>query len=185
MDLNASLLESAKAVIDLDKVDAELANEARLVIANNYFDESEFHLAKKDYQIIAEQNQSEIGSEAKYQLAYLAYLESDFDQSEKIIFELAENFYSDFYIAKSFILLADIYKEKDNLFQSKATLQSIVDNYEGEDLKVICLQKIAEIDLLNEEAQKDSQKDELIINLLNDIELNELFEEENTLEDEE
>ena len=33
--------------------------------------------------------------------------------------------------------------------------------------------------------KKDSQKDELIINLLNDIELNELFEEENTLEDEE
>ena len=183
--VNTSLLESAKAVIDLDKVDTELANEARLIIANNYFDESEFHLAKKDYQIIAEQNQSEIGSEAKYQLAYLSYLESDFDQSEKIIFELAENYYSDFYIAKSFILLADIYKEKDNLFQSKATLQSIVDNYEGEDLKEICLQKIAEIDLLNEEAQNDSQKDELIINLLNDIELNELFEEENTLEDEE
>ena len=43
----------------------------------------------------------------------------------------------------------------------------------------------SEIDLLNEQAQKDSQKDELIINLLNDIELNELFEEENTLEDEE
>ena len=42
----------------------------------------------------------------------------------------------------------------------------------------------SEIDLLNEQAQKDSQKDELIINLLNDIELNELFEE-NTLEDEE
>ena len=185
LDLNVNLIESAKAVLDLDKVDAELANEARLVIANNYFDESEFHLAKKDYQIISKQNQSEIGSEAKYQLAYLAYLESDFEQSEKIIFQLAENFYSDFYIAKSFILLADIYKEKDNLFQSKATLQSIVDNYEGEDLKEICLQKIAEIDQLNEEAQKDSQKDELIINLLNDIELNELFEEEITLEDEE
>ena len=92
LDLNASLLESAKAVLDLDKVDVELANEARLVIANNYFDESEFHLAKKDYHIIAEQNQSEIGSEAKYQLAYFAYLERDFDQSEKLIFELAENF---------------------------------------------------------------------------------------------
>ena len=64
-------------------------------------------------------------------------------------------------------------------------MQSIVDNYDGEDLKEICLQKIAEIDLLNEQAQKNSQKDELIINLLNDIELNELFEEENTLEDEE
>jgi predicted negative regulator of RcsB-dependent stress response len=120
-----------------------------------------------------------------YQLAYLAFLESDFDASEKIIFELSENYFSDFYIAKAFILLADIYLEKDNLFQSKATLQSIVDNYEGEDLKEICKQKIAQIDLLSEQEQKDLEKDDLIIDLLNDIELNELFEEENTLEDDE
>ena len=52
----------------------------------------------------------------------------------KIIFELVENYFSDF-IAKSFILLADIYKEKNNLFQSKATLQSIIDNYDGDDLR--------------------------------------------------
>jgi hypothetical protein len=60
-----------------------------------------------------------------------------------------------------------------------------VDNYEGEDLKEICKQKIAQIDLLSEQEQKDLEKDDLIIDLLNDIELNELFEEENTLEDDE
>ena len=113
LGLNTSLLESAKQILDLDKVDNELINEARLIIANNFFDKSEFHLAKKEYIKIVDQNQSEIGSEAKYQLAYLSYLESDFDKSEKIIFELADNYYSDFYIAKSFILLADIYKEKN------------------------------------------------------------------------
>jgi hypothetical protein len=39
--------------------------------------------------------------------------------------------------------------------------------------------------LLNEKEQDETEKDDLIIDLLNDIELNELFEEENTLEDEE
>ena len=29
-------------------------------------------------------------------------------------------------------MLADIYAEKDNLFQAKATLQSIIDNYDGD-----------------------------------------------------
>ena len=86
LGLNTSLLESAKQILDLDKVHNELINEARLVIANNFFDKSEFHLAKKEYVKIVDQNQSEIGSEAKYQLAYLSYLESDFDKSEKIIF---------------------------------------------------------------------------------------------------
>ena len=185
LGIKDSFLEYAKAVLKLDKLDAQLENEARLVIANAYYDDSEFHLAKKEYRVISESTQSLTGSEAMYQLAYLAFLESDFDASEKIIFELSENYFSDFYIAKAFILLADIYLEKDNLFQSKATLQSIVDNYEGEDLKEICKQKIAQIDLLSEQEQKDLEKDDLIIDLLNDIELNELFEEENTLEDDE
>ena len=112
-------------------------------------------------------------------------LAESLDSSESIIFELSEDYFSNYYIAKGFILLADIYRDRDNLFQSKATLQSIVDNYDGEDLVEICRQKIAEIDMLNEKAQDESEKDDLIINLLNDIELNELFEEENTLEDEE
>ena len=37
-----------------------------------------------------------------------------------------------YWLVKSFILLADIYAEKGNLFQAKATLQSIVDNYKGD-----------------------------------------------------
>ena len=69
LDLNTSLLESAKELLALDKINTDLTYEAMLIIANNFFDESEFHLAKKEYIKIAEQNQSEIGSEAKYQLA--------------------------------------------------------------------------------------------------------------------
>ena len=59
-----------------------------------------------------------------------------------------------------------------------------MDNYEGKDLIEICLKKIEEIDLINKKVQKNSQKDELIINLLNDIKFNQLFEEENNLENE-
>jgi TolA-binding protein len=39
----------------------------------------------------------------------------------------------DYWVAKTFILLADNYvKLKDN-FQAKATLQSIIENYKGND----------------------------------------------------
>ena len=181
---NDRLVECAKEIIELDKVDNELLNDAMLIIANDNFENSEFHLAKKDYQLISNQTQSKFGAEAKYQLAYIAFLELDYEKSEKIIFELIENYFSDFFIAKSFILLADIYKEKNNLFQSKATLQSILDNYDGDDFKEICLNKISVIDSINEESLMNSKNDELIIDLLNDIELIELFEEENTFEDE-
>ena len=47
-----------------------------------------------------------------------------------------------YWVVKAFILLADIYAEKDNMFQAKATLQSIIDNYDGDQ------------DLLNEAQSK-------------------------------
>ena len=72
-----------------------------------------------------------------------------------------------------------------NYFQSKATLQSIVDNYQGEELVAICKQKISEIESLENQEEKAIQKEELIINLLDSVELYDLFEEENTEEDEE
>jgi len=52
---------------------------------------------------------------------------------------------SDYWVAKGFILLADVYMKKGNAFQAKQTLQSIIDNYEGEDLKNLAGTKLAAI----------------------------------------
>ena len=60
--LNTSLLGSAKELLALDKINTDLTHEALLIIANNFFDESEFHLAKVHK--IAEQNQSDKALEA-------------------------------------------------------------------------------------------------------------------------
>ena len=49
----------------------------------------------------------------------------------------------------------------------------------------ICKQKISEIEALESQEQKAIDKEDLIIDLLDSIELNELFEEENTEEYEE
>ena len=42
------------------------------------------------------------------------------------------NHSNDYYIAKSYILLSDIYYDLNNRFQAKATLESVIDNYEGD-----------------------------------------------------
>lgn len=39
----------------------------------------------------------------------------------------------DYWVAKTFILLADNYVKLKDTFQAKATLQSIIDNYKGND----------------------------------------------------
>jgi len=80
-----------------------------------------------------------------------------YKKAEKSAFALVDNFSScDYWVAKSFILLADIYIKTNNDFQAKLTLQSIIDNYSGEDLKNIAIQKKNEI--LQREKSKEKNK---------------------------
>jgi TolA-binding protein len=39
----------------------------------------------------------------------------------------------DYWVTKTFILLADNYVALKDTFQAKATLQSVIDNYKGDD----------------------------------------------------
>ena len=40
----------------------------------------------------------------------------------------------EYWIAKSFLVLADNYVQTSNLFQAKHTLEGVINNYEGEDI---------------------------------------------------
>jgi tetratricopeptide (TPR) repeat protein len=181
-ELNAEqqLLSSAKAMLEIDKLDQQLMLDARLVLANNAFKLSEFYAAKKEYQEIAELDNNSFGAEAKYQLAALSFIEEDFQAVEAGVFELAESYFDDYFIAKAFILLSDVYVKQENYFQAKATLQSIIDNYQGEDLIELSFSKFEDIETIEKSIQSQDQDDELIIDLLIDFD-----EEEINTEDEE
>ena len=68
--------------------------------------------------------------EAKYYLSYLTFLDDSLDLAESMIFQLIDEYTNDYFIAKSFILLSDIYILKNNNFQAKATLESVIENCE-------------------------------------------------------
>lgn len=72
-------------------------------------------------------------AESRYWRAYIAYENRDLDKAMDLCFQNNKEIPAHpYWLVKSFILLADIYAEKGNLFQAKATLQSIVDNYTGD-----------------------------------------------------
>ncbi|MEE1021444.1 MAG: hypothetical protein U0L93_08505, partial [Bacteroidales bacterium] len=78
------------------------------------------------------------------------------DEAEKIILEITSNPSSEFWLAKAFILWADIFKERGNKIQAKQTLQSIIDNYEGDQSIIDEAQN-----KLNEINNKQSQEQKL------------------------
>ncbi len=91
-------------------------------------------------------SQAAEGAEAKFLLASIEYQNGNYELAEEMVFELASEYPAfEYWKARGFILLADIYARKGNTFQAKQTLQSIIQHYPGDDLKEVASQKLATI----------------------------------------
>jgi tetratricopeptide (TPR) repeat protein len=138
----SSAISTADLLLKEEKATEKMKEEARAIIARSAMATENFELAKTEYTILSKQNKSEIVSEALYNLAFIEYKKKNLEAAEKKIFEVLANIFHDYWLAKSYILLGDIYLEKGNSFQAKHTYQSIIENYDGDDdLKQIATEK--------------------------------------------
>jgi TolA-binding protein len=137
-------IQSAQKLLPLDKLTENLATEAHFTIARSAYELGNAELARKEFEETAKLSKNEMAAEAEYMLAQLEFENAKYDVCEKSIFALSENYASyDYWVAKGFLLLSDVYVKKGNTFQAKQTLQSIIDNYEGKDLVAIAREKLA------------------------------------------
>tara|TARA_B110000238_G_C16139857_1_gene445723 strand:- start:1189 stop:4233 length:3045 start_codon:yes stop_codon:yes gene_type:complete len=168
----------ANKVLRLNKNDGWLISRANLILAREEFFEGNYQKAKKTYNIIIEVNLgNNDAAEAQYMLAYLSYLDENYDLSEKMIFDLADNFSDDYFIAKAFILLADIYMTRGDDFQAKATLESVIENHKGQELSLLAKSK-REVILEKELSQKKEKAKNSVVVFDETYDYNLLFEEE-------
>ena len=104
--------------------------------------------ALKYFTLVADKTETVTGAEAKYNVAQLQYQKDDFKTSLVTAFELTNKMPShDYWVAKTYILIADNYVGMKDNFQAKSTLQSIIDNYESDDddILVTAKEKLAAI----------------------------------------
>jgi len=152
-------INPADKLLQQEKISDEMKLEAMLIRARSLNTTDEVLLAKGQYKEITNFSQGEAGAEALYNIAQIGYDLKDYEVAEEELFTLFNNYAAyDYWIAKGFILLADIYVSTDNLFQAKQTLQSILDNYEGEELKGIAARKL---DTILEQESEEEQAAEL------------------------
>ena len=143
-------LTSATNLLNIAQVDAELRQEAMLVAGNSAVEVGDYATAKNWYRQLANSGSNDLCAEAAYHLADIA-LNQDRDLQScesQIKAILASNYSSEYWYARTFILYGDLYKEKGNYFQARHTYQSIVDNYEGEDLVQMARERIAAVNAL-------------------------------------
>jgi len=144
-------IESAKKLLKNSKVTNSQTIQGHYVLAKSFMALNQPGEANKEFKITANLAKNETGAESTYYQALIAYNTNDLKLSEELIFNIIENFASyNYWVARSFILLSDVYVKQNLFFEAKETLNSIIENYPGDDLKGIANEKLSAIKLLEE-----------------------------------
>ncbi|MBS4014346.1 MAG: tetratricopeptide repeat protein [Bacteroidetes bacterium] len=153
---------AANAVIADERAPREILQEAHLLSGRAHMISNEPNKALQSFTKAANLGETEMAAESKYNLALLEFRKGDYKKSEQLIFKYINEIAAyDYWLAKIFLLLADNYLQTENIFQAKHTLQSIIENYSGEELNQLARQKLSDIEKKEEEERMKGKSDSL------------------------
>jgi tetratricopeptide (TPR) repeat protein len=142
------VLKYVKLVRDYEKTSQEDKYKTGLYAGKAYLQRGDTTAAVKEFNYTVTNTKTIAAAEAKYNVANVEYLQGKYKASQKTCFDLVKDLPNyDYWVAKTYILLADNYVGLKDNFQAKATLNSIIDNYKGnDDILSIARQKMAQLD---------------------------------------
>jgi len=131
---NAGILAAAGKVLATPKLAPEIEREARFAKVKALIAANDYTTAFPELKKLSANTASAEGAEAKYLLCQYYYDTNNDNLAEKEVFDFADKGSSQpYWLARSFIVLADVYQRRGETFQAQQYLQSILDNYEGND----------------------------------------------------
>ena len=120
----------AKRLLPSEKLSPEDSRRAQYILAKSYQATNSLVLAQEEYKKLSKDVKSPEGAEAKYLVCQMYFDQMENEKAEKEIFDFIDKSTpQQYWIARSFILLSDVYLRKKDQFQASQTLQSIIENY--------------------------------------------------------
>ncbi len=135
--------EAARKLLMTEKVSEDQIIYAHYLLGKIAMNSGEYREAEREFNVTTRLSAGEIGAEALYNLSLINYKQNKLEDAENLVYQLPDKYPTyDYWIAKGFILLADIYVGRDNIFQAEQTLVSVIENYKGDDLKQVAQGKL-------------------------------------------
>ena len=123
-------IEKANQLMRMQDINGNQKKQANYILGKSYFDKKDYSEALMHFEIYSNIDNTETGAECAYLSAVCLYNTQRYDEAEEKVFFVSDKFSN--YInwtARSFIILSDVYVAKDNIFQAKETLKSVIENY--------------------------------------------------------
>lgn len=158
---NETTIAIATRILDDVSSSAELQQEAHYNRGMAYYAMKQYQRATEDLKPVAAEVRTAQGAEAKYMLAEAAYMQDDLDKAEAEIMEFANmNTQHQYWLARGFVLLSDIYVKRGEDFQAKQYLLSLQSNYQvQDDIQDTIRQRLTQIEDRENEKIEDNEED--------------------------
>ena len=136
----SATIDAAKSVLETDKLPEDVGREAAFKMAKSLYAKDRLVLALEQFQKVATEVTSAEGAESKFRVAEIYFKKGELKEADRVIADFASKTTPhQYWMAKSFILWADIFAAQGDYFQAIQTLQSIIDYY-GNDEDGILIQ---------------------------------------------
>jgi tetratricopeptide (TPR) repeat protein len=146
----------ARIILEKGSVNAGAQNKASLFLGKAAMGKGDYETAKDELLSTINAAQDENGAEAKYRLAEILFTTKEYKQCYETLLSLNADFssYTE-WVGKSYLLIADYFLATGDTFQTKATLQSLIDNFPLDDVKKQATEKLKKI--VADELKKQEQ----------------------------
>lgn len=135
---DAKTIANSKKLLAYEKVTREGIIEANLYLARLFVKKENWQEAETACNSLLKLTTNQNGAEAKYYIAFIQYKKNKTADAEKTILEVVKNFSSyDYWKAKALLLQTDILVARNDLFQARATLKSIINGYANKEDGII------------------------------------------------
>jgi len=123
-------IKAAARIRKTSNIPEELMRDAIFISAKAHYSLNEFDEALADFRRTGTEAVSNEGAESKYRVAEILFMKGSTDESEKAVTQfISQNSPHQYWMAKMFLLLADISIKKGDNLQARATLQSLKEYY--------------------------------------------------------
>lgn len=128
------IVKETPAALANSKLLPETATELRYYRAKANLAQKKNEAAIEDLRVLAKDTRNIYGAEAKYQLAQLYYNIRQYDNAEKEVLDyISVSTPHSYWLARSFILLSDVYMKSEKYIEAKQYLISLKQSYKAND----------------------------------------------------
>ena len=161
-------IEDAARLKEAEKSSEVLIREANYMSAKSYYMLGNYDQALPGFRAVATETNSVQGAEAKYLVAEIHFRKQSLDAAEKEVMDyISKGTPHQFWLAKSFLLLADVYITRKDDFQAKHTLKSLIENYPEKNDGIIseATAKLAQIEERERKAEEQTRTNPMQIRM--------------------